>query len=250
MRQITLRNLSRLIENYGGAKKIRNHSPSPIVSFAFDGFPKSTWTNVKHVFEQHGVGGTYYFCGSLCGQTIDGIKYFDSDDLIEISHAGHEIGCHTYNYTRLIGKSGADINREFNLNAAFLKEILPGQMISTMAYPFGELSFMSKRVSSQNFAACRSIIHGINKAWIDLGSLRCVRLDKTSLDKKSLDSWILETKESNGWTIFLAHEAQPNPSPVSLTSTFINQTLEKVIDAGIKILPIKNALGQLAHPAR
>jgi hypothetical protein len=67
----------------------------PIVSFTFDGFAKSAALNAATTLERGGAGGTFYARRRLCGATVDGIAYYDLDDLRRLVDNGHEIGSHT-----------------------------------------------------------------------------------------------------------------------------------------------------------
>ena len=58
--------------------------------------------------------------GSYCGRVIDGIPQYGTEDLAALAAAGHEIGCHTFTHLRVSTLSAVALNREIDLNAAFV----------------------------------------------------------------------------------------------------------------------------------
>ena len=53
----------------------------PIVSFTFDGVPKSAVLNAAPALERRGAAGTFYVSRDFCGATVDGREHYDVDDL-------------------------------------------------------------------------------------------------------------------------------------------------------------------------
>src|SRR5579863_8295658 len=78
-----------------------SHLAEPVVSFAFDDFPRSALTEGGRMLREAGWTGTFYTAGGFCGRRVDGVDYFSRDDLIQVDRDGHEIGCHTYTHMNL-----------------------------------------------------------------------------------------------------------------------------------------------------
>ena len=72
----------------------------PIVSFTFDGFAKSAALNAATTLERRGAAGTFYASRHFCGATVDGVDYYDLDDLRRLVDNGHEIGSRTAGQVR------------------------------------------------------------------------------------------------------------------------------------------------------
>lgn len=228
-------------------KNLKSRLKHPLVSFTFDDFPKSAWQVGGQILENHKAKGSYYFVADLCGKTIDDRIYYDERDLTNIHRSGHEIGCHTSTHARLSNNSIAASLHEFTANSSFLNKIIPGQKLSTFAYPFGDVTPRVKRVAMNEFAACRGIWAGINHNFIDLGLIKTVCLEEHVLAQRPVDSWIEEAIEKNGWLVFLTHEVEENHGYFGISPGEFESVVSRVMQAGIDILPVKNAVGCIAH---
>jgi peptidoglycan/xylan/chitin deacetylase (PgdA/CDA1 family) len=96
-----------------------SHLTEPVVSFAFDDFPRSALTEGGRMLNEAGWAGTYFTAGGLCGRTIDGLDYFDREDILRADRAGHEIACHTFGPLRLPDESRGAIDDDLQRNAHF-----------------------------------------------------------------------------------------------------------------------------------
>jgi peptidoglycan/xylan/chitin deacetylase (PgdA/CDA1 family) len=230
-----------------GAKRLAVAPERPVVSISFDDFPTSAWDIGGRILAHHGVRGSYYLSGNLCGTEFDGNRIIDADRLKEVVSAGHEIGCHTFNHQRLRSISAKHIKNEFEANQAFLNTVLPGEKLTTFAYPYGDVSPFSKQVASSHFAASRGVFTGVNAGRADLGLLSCVSLEPHVLAKRSATEWINEAVRSNGWLVFLAHDVSETPGYFGVTPDFLDDVIRTAIEAGCDILPVRDALDLLSH---
>src|SRR6266700_3216652 len=53
----------------------------PVASITFDDFAKNAWTEGGPVLAAYGMRGTYYTAGSFCGRTVNGMAFYDANDL-------------------------------------------------------------------------------------------------------------------------------------------------------------------------
>jgi len=104
-----------------------------VVSFTFDDFPRSALHEGGRMLRERGWAGTYFAAGSFCGRRVDGIDYFDRDDLVRAAEEGHEIGCHTFGHLRLPETRPQDIEADLRRNAEFVADALPGHRLSSFA---------------------------------------------------------------------------------------------------------------------
>src|SRR5262249_31621054 len=104
----------------GYDKTIRNATRAPTATITFDDYPKSTPTTGGRSLAEAGVRGTYFVSGTYCGKEINGLRYYDLDDLIAVHHRGHEIGCHTFDHAWISQLSGADIEETLARNREFV----------------------------------------------------------------------------------------------------------------------------------
>ncbi|MBV9692260.1 MAG: polysaccharide deacetylase family protein [Alphaproteobacteria bacterium] len=74
---------------------------SALVSFCFDDFYHSAAQEGAALLGGLAMQATYFAAGALMGRTLDGLEHFTRNDVAELSAAGHEIGCHTFNHVRI-----------------------------------------------------------------------------------------------------------------------------------------------------
>ena len=192
------------------------------------------------------MAGTFYFCESFCNLKIDGIEYFDVDDLRALVKDGHEVGCHTSSHIRLTQKRNADIIADIKKNASFVNDVLGEYYISTFAYPFGDTSIRTKLLMQNLFAACRSTFCGVNKKSVDLAALRAERLYSARIDSLKLRALLRDTATQNGWLNLYTHDVAENPTQFGCTPTLLQGAIDTALQEGCEILTVKNALGAIA----
>jgi peptidoglycan/xylan/chitin deacetylase (PgdA/CDA1 family) len=215
----------------------------PVVSFTFDDFPRSALDEGGRVLRERGWTGTYFTAGGFCGKRVDGLDYFDRDDLVRAGEEGHEIACHTFGHLRLPEAASAAIGEDLERNAAFLAEALPEHRLSSFAYPYGDLDLGKKALIARRFPVCRGIWPGINAGRMDFAQLKAVPLERRSLDSLDVEAWLDRAQAERGWLIFFSHDVSDDPSPYGC----FRKTFEAVADAvarrGMRVLPVKNAAG-------
>ncbi len=223
-------------------KNLPIHLKRPIVSFTFDDFPKSAWTVGGEILMRHDARGTYYLCARHCGLKVDGLQQYDREDLVEISAQGHELGCHTAQHLALPDHDNGAIHADLTENEAFLTGVVPHQRMTTFAYPYGAVSLRTKRLASEEFAACRGVWPGVNVNRADLALLRCVCLEPHILAERSISAWIEETVRVKGWLVFLTHDVSENPTAFGVTPQLLEQAVTTAMSHGCIVLPVKDAL--------
>ena len=226
-------------------KLIHTEIKRPLVSFSFDDFPRSAVTNGARILEGFGACGTFYVAGSLCGTVADGIRQFEEEDVSRLLEAGHEIGCHTFTHRPVSQMTGKTLFDELEQNAAFVENIVPSFEMSTFAYPFGDVSLSGKSRLRNRFAACRTVRAGHNRARIDLSYLRAVRLYDSALDEAKVTSLITQTVNRKAWLIFYTHDVEDTPSRFGCSPSLLRFALTAAVQAGVQIMPIKNAIGEI-----
>src|SRR6058998_881395 len=70
----------------------------PLISFTFDDFPRSAFLEAGSILGRYGVMGTYYVSLSLVGKQSHLGPMFQREDLKEVLHLRHELGCHTFGH--------------------------------------------------------------------------------------------------------------------------------------------------------
>jgi len=215
----------------------------PIVSFTFDGFPKSAALEAATRLERRGAAGSFYMSRRFCGATVDGIEYYDLDDLRRLVDNGHEIGCHTAGYVRAPSIGSEQLTADLDANAEFIRAQFRDLRMTTFAYPFGDIDMRTKLRMERRFAACRSTSPGVNAGVADLGALRAEPLFSRSTDARAVKSLIERSARPRSWLIFLTHDVEETPSPYGCTPALFEHALESALALGCQVLPVRNALG-------
>jgi peptidoglycan/xylan/chitin deacetylase (PgdA/CDA1 family) len=215
----------------------------PVVSFTFDDFPHSALTEGGRMLKERGWAGTYFTAGGFCGQTVEGLEYYSREDLLKASEDGHEIACHTFDHLRLPDTQAATIKADLDRNAGFVREVLPQTVMTSFAYPYGDLDLGRKALLARRFPACRGIWPGLNTGRMDFAQLKAVPLERRSLDTFDADAWLDRAQAETGWLIFFTHDVSDDPSPYGCYRDAFERVLDKVAARGLRVLPMKNAVG-------
>lgn len=214
-------------------------------SITFDDFPRNAWETGGPVLARRGVRGTYYAAGHFCGRVMDGLVYYDEADLTALTAAGHEIGCHGYAHQPTPDMADAALAEDARRNAAFLQ---PFGGATSYAFPYGAVSPRTKRFYARRFASLRGVHPGLNQGRLDLAQLSTVSLESRLFSEDVILDAIARTKAGGGWLVFYTHDISKTPTPYGSTPDILDWTLGQVGDAGIPILPMREALKALSAP--
>jgi peptidoglycan/xylan/chitin deacetylase (PgdA/CDA1 family) len=215
----------------------------PVVSFTFDDFPRSALHEGGRMLRDRGWTGTYFTAGIFCGRRVDGLDYFDRDDLVEAAGQGHEIGCHTFGHLRLPETAPEAIEADLRRNAEFVAEALPGQRLSSFAYPFGDLHLGQKALIARRFPICRGIWPGLNTGRMDFAQLKAVSLERRMTEGFDVEAWLDRAQAERGWLIFFTHDVSDDPSPYGTARGAFEAVADAVARRGVRVMPVKNAVG-------
>jgi peptidoglycan/xylan/chitin deacetylase (PgdA/CDA1 family) len=227
------------------ARTVRMRNLRPIVSFSFDDFPKSAVTIGAGLLERRGVTGTFYYCRSFNGRTVDEMEYYNIDDLRRLVSNGHELGCHTASHILVSRYSRADLLRDIEENATYLREQVGDIHMTTFAFPFGDMNLGSKILLQERFAACRTTAPGLNHGSVDLGALKAHRLYANAINPEGVTRLIKGAAASNAWLIFYTHDVDERPGEYGCTPRLFEAALETALAEHCDILPVRNALGMI-----
>lgn len=226
-------------------RTVRMVNERPIVSFTLDDFPKSAVAVAATILERHGAAGTYFLSRTFAGANVDGIEYYTLSDLKRLIDNGHEIGCHTASHLHVPQVSRAALIEDIDANAQFLRDHFGDLRMTTFAFPFGDFDLKSKLRLQSRFAACRSIEPGANSNVADLGALRAEKLYSCSTSPEAVAALIKRSAKPKSWLIFFTHDVADDPSPYGCTPALFESALESALDAGCRVLPVRNALGYI-----
>jgi peptidoglycan/xylan/chitin deacetylase (PgdA/CDA1 family) len=229
------------------SKPLAMRNAAPLVSFTFDDVPDSAYTNGATILEQHGLRGTFYIAAGILGTVNEDWRVIDRDQVRALYEKGHEIGCHTFSHVRVEDLDARSMDEEGEQNLRGLRELCPGIALTNFCYPFGRASLPRKLQLQKRFDSCRGIYEGINAGTIDLAMLRVIELYDRTLTPDKLERALRETRERNGWLIFYTHDVAAPPSWIGGSPRLMRETIEAVQAAGIRCLPIRDALKAIGY---
>jgi len=214
----------------------------PVASVTFDDFPKSAWVQGGPVLARHGARATYYTAGGFCGRAVEGLQYYDGQDLNELAAAGHEIGCHGFGHQPVPDLSEVELAADTRRNREFLSTFLNGKAPVSYAFPFGRVSPRTKRFYAAQFQSARGTHAGINIGRVDLAQLNVISLEMRCWNEKAIETAVHRVLHSHGWLIFYTHDVSDTPTRYGTTPKRLDWALGRVAAARIEILPMREAL--------
>jgi peptidoglycan/xylan/chitin deacetylase (PgdA/CDA1 family) len=224
------------------SKPLAMRNTAPLVSFTFDDVPDSAYTNGAAVLDRHGLHGTFYVASGTCGSMDTHWRVIGEDQLRALHGGGHEIGCHTFSHVRVEDLDARRTDEECGQNLRRLRELCPGIAVTNFCYPFGRASLPRKVQLQKRFDSCRGVYEGINAGTADLGMLRVIELYDRTLTPDKLRRVLRETRERNGWLIFVTHDVADTPSWIGCSPRLLRETVAAVQAENMQCLPIRDAL--------
>jgi peptidoglycan/xylan/chitin deacetylase (PgdA/CDA1 family) len=224
-------------------RRVKMRNRKPLISFAFDDFPRSAADTAASILDGFGVRATYYTSLGLMG-TIDPPigEMFTQRDLSTVIAAGHEIGCHTFAHLNSWTARHADFEESIIQNRAEMKRLFPDLSMRAFSFPHAEPRLMVKRSAARHFASCRGGGgQTFNRGVIDLKLLKGFFLEKTQGNADAVKRLIDQNRRENGWLILTTHDVHDTPSKYGCTPAFYRAVLREAVDSGARILPVSEA---------
>ncbi|MCK8780033.1 polysaccharide deacetylase family protein [Rhizobium sp. NTR19] len=160
----------------------------PCLSLTIDDFPQNAWDNGRSILGDFGTKATFYVSGGFCNQVRLGLQQYNLKTLGEVHQAGHEIGCHTFDHYNACQVPLRRFLSSIERNAEFFKRHLPGVEIGSFAYPYGDMTALTKIALAKRFSSCRGAMHGINSNTAQAGNLLCVCLQLNDMWRYDLET--------------------------------------------------------------
>jgi peptidoglycan/xylan/chitin deacetylase (PgdA/CDA1 family) len=220
----------------------RLRNDGPMVSFTFDDAPISAATRGAGMLEEYDARGTFYVAGGLADSWSGNWNTIGADDVADLHHRGHEIGCHTFSHTRATDLTAATMATELKENRRYLLALDPSIRIENFAYPYGTGSLRLKGQLGKTFRSSRGILPGVNSGTVDLQYLRATPLVDCLIDHDGIDRVFDEAVAGNGWLIFYGHDVEAEPSPYGCTPALLRHALEAAARRKIPAMSVANAL--------
>ncbi len=217
-----------------------------LFSLSFDDIPVSAWTEAGPVLAEHGIRATYYVCGGMAGGTNLDLPQFQTEHLQALFAANHEVGCHTYGHESVLTLSPAALSASLARNATWVAERLDGHVMTTFAYPFGDVSLGAKPVVAERFGLGRGVRDGINAGRADRANLQAIGLESRRLPGYDLETLMRTAADRRGWLIAYGHDVSDRPTPYGCRPEDLDRVIRLAKSADLDIVPVGVAWSRIA----
>jgi peptidoglycan/xylan/chitin deacetylase (PgdA/CDA1 family) len=233
---------SRFLARHARTKTLKMGNATPMITFTFDDVPASACGVGAAILEQYDARGTFYVAGAGCGIESPGGRLATIEQLGALYARGHEMGCHTYSHPAVSEIARAELAADLERNRRLLKGIAGERAARNFAYPYGDLSFATKRYLETRFDSCRSLLRGVNAGAADLGALKTCSLENATIDRHGILALVAEAVKANGWLIFCSHDVEEEPSEFGVTPELLAFAVKAGRDAGCRLVTIADGL--------
>jgi peptidoglycan/xylan/chitin deacetylase (PgdA/CDA1 family) len=234
--------LTRLLARNVPTKKLTMRNTRPLVSFTFDDAAATACTIGAGLLEQIPARGTFYISGEKCGKPSPTGRLATMEQLKALHAAGHEIACHTFSHMPVVGISRQALASDLDRNRLFLQSILGDSPISNFAYPYGDISFATKRYLARRYDSCRALTPGVNADVADLGVLKSNALEQATIGRQGVSHLITETVRRNGWLLFATHDVNDAPTKYGVRPDLLAFAMRSALAAGCRLVTVAQAL--------
>ena len=229
-----------LAENLYKRRRVMRSS-TPLISFTFDDFPRSSLSIGGAILRAHGIRGSFYACFSLLGKRTKLGDMFNQADIEYLLSQGHELGCHTADHLHPWVTPPALFEKSVLVNMQRLKDMIPGIVLRSFSYPLAYPKPQVKRKIAEYFECCRCGGQKNNTGVVDLNLLNAYFLEFSTGNADPVIELIELNKQVNGWLIFATHDISEQPSQHGCTPAFFKQIVGYSMASGARIVPVIEA---------
>jgi len=229
-------------------RPVRVRLDRPILSIAFDDVPVSALHNGVPLLESFEARATFYVCLGI--QDDDpSTEYLGVDDILALHRRGHEIGCHTFSHYRLSQGTGAGLQSDAHSNRERLRDLLGDGWPRSFSFPFGELSFETKKGLAPYYESLRGNRPGVNAGTADFNCLRAISLERDNSSAAQLARWLDLAERTTGWLIVYSHNVVSRPGDYDIRPETLTWLLGESRRRGLPIMPVCRAAERVAAGA-
>lgn len=224
-------------------------SSGPIVSFAFDDFPRTALTVGGEILRTYGARGTYYVAIDLMNKTNELGDQFRREDLDILLRDGHELGSHTFGHISCRSISSEAFMEDVKNGRRAIEEMVGQRIFGNFAFPFGDVTLSAKKMIGEHVASSRGIWSGLNGPVVDLNLLRANSLYGDSSKYPEVRELLLENEQRKSWLIFYTHDVSPKPSRFGCTPELLEFAVSFASERGGRILTVAEVVNEIAGHA-
>lgn len=211
------------------------------ISFTFDDFPRSAYTEGGRILQDGGVRGTFFLSFQLIDRPSPSGQIVSLDEVRDLVRQGHELGCHTFEHLNGRNSTVEAFVRSIEQNRAAVTQHVPGADMRTFAYPLDGPVLRIKRAVGRHFIGCRGGGQTFNSGELDLNLLSAYFIDyRNNRDLKTIRDVIRRNVEARGWLIFATHDVATPPSKYGCTPTFFDEVVRVACASGATVLPMSD----------
>lgn len=224
-----------------GRRMVELRPKTPLVSFTFDDFPRSSLHEGGAILKRHGFLGTYYVALGMMDKDIPAGRAFSEADLHQTIADGHELGCHTYAHCHAWETKPEVFEQSIVQNAQILAKLAPGAKFKSLSYPIDWPRPQTKRRAEKYFPCCRGGGLSFNLGLTDANNLQATFLEKHRDHPETMLQMIEENRRAGGWLIFATHDVTAQPTPFGCTPELFETVVRAVSKSGSRVLPVAEA---------
>lgn len=227
-----LANAQRRVTQWRLAKRALVKPDRAVVTFTFDGFPKSA-LNGADVIEKRGGHAGFYATTSHLGQRSPVLgEMFDAATLAELRERRHEVGAHSHSHLDCARNPLVKVERDIAANLVALSEAGHDETVSAFAFPHGETNYVTKSWVGDVFATGRGSVAGVNAGECDRSQLRAVELGASEMHRRRALAALKLCVAQKGWLFFFTHDVGANPTDHGAPTSLIDELARDASDMG------------------
>ena len=230
--------LQRRAARWFGRRPYRIEVESPVISFTFDDFPRSAFTNGGAILSQYGFSGTYYASFGLMGQQRSTGEMFRREDLQELISQGHELACHTFDHCDSWETTPADFEASILKNRRAAAQLVPTVSLKSFSYPITWPRPATKRRIASLFQCARGGGQTFNVGMVDLNYLKAFFIEQSRDDFDAIKHIIDDNTKAMGWLIFATHDVSHNPTRFGCTPALFERIVGYAEKSGAHVLAV------------
>ena len=238
--------LQRRAARWFGRRTCRIKLESPVISFTFDDFPRSAFTNGGVILSGYGFSGTYYASFGLMGQQKSTGEMFKRADLDELISEGHELACHTFDHCDSWTTTPADFEASILKNRRAAAQLVPTVSLRSFSYPITWPRPATKRRITSLFECARGGGQSFNVGMVDLNYLKAFFIEQSRDDFEAIKHIIDDNTKAMGWLIFATHDVSDNPTRFGCSRALFERIVGYAEKSSAHVLPV-GAVGESAR---
>jgi peptidoglycan/xylan/chitin deacetylase (PgdA/CDA1 family) len=225
-----------------GRRPLELGNSTPMVSIAFDDFPRTALTAGAQILEEAGAKATFYTALGLMGSDNILGPQFVKEDLYHLVERGHELASHTFDHVSARDVSNYEFLENVQRGYDALEADLRLQPSRNFAYPFGCTNLRLKVRVGSRMESCRGNFPGINGPAADLSLLKGNPLYGGIETLPWARDLVDRTVRANGWVIFYTHDVREAPSKFGCTPQLLRELVAEAKKKGCRIMTVADVI--------